>query len=168
LNYVELHASSAFSFLEGASLPEKLIGIAAEFEMPAMAIVDRDGVYGAPRFHLAATKTGVQAHIGAEVTVSINSNSGIRNSNFLRYPLLAQNRQGYQNLCRLLTRMKLRSPKGQGVLAEDELAEFSQGLICLTGGNNGPLTAAIRNGPARGRDRHLRTRQSLHRAAAPL
>src|SRR5256712_11071283 len=103
--------------------------------MPAIALLDRDGVYGAPRFHLAAKKAGIQPHIGAEVT----STTGVR------YPLLAETREGYQNLCRLLTRMKLRAPKGKGAVTEDELAEYSHGLICLTGGEHGPLTMAIPN-----------------------
>ena len=67
--YLELHARSAFSFLEGASVPEELIAAALELEMPAMALLDRDGVYGSPRFHLAAKKNGIKAHIGAEITV---------------------------------------------------------------------------------------------------
>src|SRR2546427_9360232 len=133
--YVELHATSAFSFLEGASLPEEFVGAGAEYSMPAIALLDRDGVYGAPRFHLAAKKAGIQTHIGAEVT----STTGVR------YPLLAETREGYQNLCRLLTRMKLRAPKGKGAVTEDELAEYSHGLICLTGGEHGPLTMAIPN-----------------------
>src|SRR5690349_13182261 len=66
--YIELHSRSAFSFLEGSSLPEELAGVCAELGMPAMALLDRDGVYGAPRFHLAAKKLGVRAHIGAEIT----------------------------------------------------------------------------------------------------
>ena len=66
--YVELHARSAFSFLEGASLPEDLIATCANLNMPAMALMDRNGVYGAPRFHMAAKKAGVKAHIGAEVS----------------------------------------------------------------------------------------------------
>ncbi|MGH9792275.1 MAG: PHP domain-containing protein, partial [Candidatus Acidiferrales bacterium] len=66
--YVELHARSAFSFLEGASQPEELVEVCAEQGLPAMALLDRDGVYGAPRFHHAAKKKGVRAHIGAEVT----------------------------------------------------------------------------------------------------
>src|SRR6516165_1659008 len=133
--YIELHASSAFSFLDGSGLPEEYIGAAAEYGMPAMALLDRDGVYGAPRFHLAAKKAGLQAHIGAEIT----STTGIR------YPLLAETREGYQNLCRLMTRMKLRAPKGKGAVTEAELAEYARGLICLTGGECGPLTTAIRN-----------------------
>jgi error-prone DNA polymerase len=134
-SYIELHAGSAFSFLEGGALPEELIGAGAEYGMPAMALLDRDGVYGAPRFHLAAGKAGLQAHIGAEVT----STSGVR------YPLLAETREGYQNLCRLMTRMKLRSPKGKGAITEDELADHARGLVCLTGGEYGPLTTAISN-----------------------
>src|SRR5579884_3137174 len=66
--YVELHSASAFSFLEGASLPEEMAARCAESGMPAMALLDRNGVYGAPRFHLAAEKSGVRAHIGAEIT----------------------------------------------------------------------------------------------------
>ena len=68
-SYVELHARSAFSFLEGASVPEELIAVALELNMPAMALLDRDGVYGAPRFHLSAKKNGIKAHIGAEISV---------------------------------------------------------------------------------------------------
>jgi error-prone DNA polymerase len=68
--YVELHAASAFSFLEGASLPEDLIQRAAELNMPAMALLDRNGVYGAARFHTLARKHGVRAHVGAEIAVS--------------------------------------------------------------------------------------------------
>jgi error-prone DNA polymerase len=138
--YIELHAASAFSFLEGAALPEEFAGTCAEYEMPAMALLDRDGVYGAPRFHKAATKAGIRAHIGAEVTTLTG----------VRYPLLAETREGYQNLCRLLTRMKLRAAKGKGAITENELAGHARGLVCLTGGDCGPLTQAIpdNNGPA--------------------
>ncbi len=121
-SFVELHARSAFSFLEGACLPEELAGACAEFQMPAMALLDRNGVYGSARFHLAAAKAGVRAHIGSEITCD----------NGLTYPLLAASREGYQNLCRLVTRMKLRAKKGEGAATLDELAEFSGGLICLT------------------------------------
>ena len=66
--YIELHSRSAFSFLEGASLPENLVAACANLNMPAMALLDRDGVYGSPRFHMAAKKARIRAHIGAEVT----------------------------------------------------------------------------------------------------
>jgi len=68
--YIELHARSAFSFLRGASTPEELIAVCSELNMPAMALMDNDGVYGAARFHLAGQKLKVKAHIGAELTVS--------------------------------------------------------------------------------------------------
>src|SRR5579864_5376127 len=68
--YVELHGASAFSFLRGASLPEDLMERAAEVEMPAVALVDVHGVYGAPRFYQAARRTGVRALVGAEVVLS--------------------------------------------------------------------------------------------------
>src|SRR5882724_3657153 len=93
--YVELHSRSAFSFLEGASLPEELAGMCAELGMPGMALLDLNGVYGAPRFHLAAKKVGVKAHIGAEITFLPEHPT--------RLPLLAASRVGYQNLCRLIT-----------------------------------------------------------------
>jgi error-prone DNA polymerase len=134
--YIELHARSAFSFLEGSSLPEELIGACAAHNAPAMALLDRDGVYGSPRFHLAAKKLSIRAHIGAEVT----STAG------WRYPLLVESREGYQNLCRLITQMKLRARKGEGCVRPEEISEMSKGLICLTGGNEGPLAHALAQG----------------------
>ncbi|HUI42828.1 MAG TPA: error-prone DNA polymerase [Terriglobia bacterium] len=121
--YVELHARSAFSFLEGASLPEDLAARAAEVGLGAVALLDRDGVYGAPRFYAAARKTGLRAHVGAEVT----------SAEGFRYALLAATRTGYQNLCRLITCMKMRAPKGEGAVTEEDLAAHAEGLICLTG-----------------------------------
>jgi error-prone DNA polymerase len=145
MNYVELHARSAFSFLEGASAPEELIAAGLEFEMPAMALLDRDGVYGAPRFYLSAKKNGLKAHIGAEISVKTDKN---QNPSVCSIPVLVGNRQGYQNLCRLITLMKMRVPKharpGECVVTSEELAEHAGGLICLTGGFDGPLARAIR------------------------
>ena len=138
--YTELHARSAFSFLEGAVLPEELASACKEKGMSAMAVLDRDGVYGAPRFYLAAKKIPIQAHIGAEVT----SGEG------WRYPLLVASREGYQNLCRLITRMKLRARKGEGSVAAEEVSEKAHGLICLTGGDEGPLAHALAQGGVAG------------------
>ena len=67
--YIELHAASAFSFLQGASLPETLVERAAALDYPALALLDADGVYGAPRFHKAAKQAGLKAIIGAELTI---------------------------------------------------------------------------------------------------
>ena len=134
--YIELHARSAFSFLEGASLPEELAEVCAELEIPAMALLDRDGVYGVPRFHLAAKKSSLRAHIGAEVT----------SADGWRYPLLVETRAGYQNLCRLITRMKMAARKGEGSISAEEVPEKAVGLICLTGGEEGPLAHALVHG----------------------
>jgi len=134
--YIELHARSAFSFLEGSSLPEELIDACAAHNVPAMALLDRDGVYGSPRFHLAANKLSIRAHVGAEVT----STAG------WRYPLLVESREGYQNLCRLITQMKLRARKGEGCVRPEEISEMSSGLICLTGGDEGPLAHTLAQG----------------------
>jgi error-prone DNA polymerase len=135
--YTELHARSAFSFLEGASVPEEMAAACAAHGMAAMAVLDRDGVYGAPRFYLAAKKSSVKAHIGSEVTCAFG----------WRYPLLVKSREGYQNLCRLITRMKLRAPrKGEGHIDREDLAGLHAGLICLTGGEEGPLAAALTSG----------------------
>jgi error-prone DNA polymerase len=154
-DYVELHTRSAFSFLEGASMPEFLIQQAADIEMPAMALLDRNGVYGAPRFHMEGKKRGVRAHIGAEIAVS-DLGQRLRPAAYLphqypiepvRLPLLAKSRTGYQNLCRLLTRFKLReSTKAEGSALINELQEYGAGLVCLTGGSEGPLTAALAQG----------------------
>ena len=150
--YVELHAASAFSFLDGASLPEALVERAAALGYPAIALLDRDGFYGAPRFHLAAKKAGLKAIIGAELTVATEvrgprsevRRSGIRDprtsvagprtsDSLVRLPVLIESRIGYQNLCRLLTMMKLRSAKGEGGLALDELDGRTAGLVALGG-----------------------------------
>jgi error-prone DNA polymerase len=195
--YIELHARSAFSFLEGSSLPEDLISIAAARQYPAMALLDRDGLYGSPRFHLAAEKAKVKAHIGAEVTCELfspqrhrgtektktletsiaekkhprtchcelseesafsqrvpmppaallpNLQSEISNLRLPRLPLLVSSRGGYKNLSQLLTRMKLRNKKEEGAVFEHEIAQHAQGLICLTGGEEGPLAHALARG----------------------
>ncbi len=153
--YVELHARSAFSFLEGASLPETLMCQCAALGMPAMALLDRNGLYGAPRFHLAGQKVGVSAHIGAEVAVR-DAGERLRPPEWLphrvpaepaRFPLLAESQAGYQNLCRLITRYKLREgTKAEGAATLSDVAEYAAGLICLTGGDEGPLAAALARG----------------------
>ncbi|MGD0134698.1 MAG: PHP domain-containing protein, partial [Bryobacteraceae bacterium] len=119
--YVELHARSAFSFLEGSSVPEELVARAKSLDFPALALLDRDNISGAARFHMAAKKAGIRAHIGAEITCTDGHS----------YPLLAENRTGYQNLCRLITRMKMRAKKGEGAATPEEFTEFSAGLVCL-------------------------------------
>jgi len=117
--FVDFHTRSAFSYLEAASLPEDLVQRASELGHGAMALMDRDNLCGAPRFYMAAKKIGAKAHIGAEIT---------REDGNL-YPLLVENRTGYQNLCRLITSMKLRAPKGEAAASQEELERFSAGLV---------------------------------------
>src|SRR6266480_5593741 len=122
-SYVELHACSAFSFLRGGSFPEHLAEVAAELEMPAMALLDRNGVYGAQRFSVAAREHGVRPIIGAELSMEDGSLLSV----------LLENRTGYKNLCGLLTQAHLRSEKGKCAVRWDELAEFAEGLLPLLG-----------------------------------
>ncbi len=160
--YVELHAASAFSFLEGASDPEKLIERAVELEMPAMALLDRNGVYGSARFHASARRNDVRAHIGAEVSVS-SLGSRLTPPAWLphqhlpepaRLLLLCKSREGYQNLCQLITRFKMReTTKQEGAANFEDLQQYASGLICLTGGDEGPLAATLmRGGEEAGRE----------------
>jgi error-prone DNA polymerase len=121
--YVELHACSAFSFLRGGSFPEQLAEVAAELEMPALALCDRDGVYGAQRFSVAAREHGIRPIIGAELSMEDGS----------ILPVLVENRTGYNNLCQLLTQAHLRSEKGKCPVSWDELPEFADGLLVLLG-----------------------------------
>jgi len=157
-DYIELHARSAFSFLEGASTPEELIGACSELKMPAMALLDRDGVYGAARFHLAAKKIGIKAHIGAEVSVQRPKSKDQRPTDVVAIPLLVRNRNGYQNLCRLITLMKMRVPKhakpGECVVTPDELTSHAEGLVCLTGGSDGLLAKEFHHRGHRGAQRN--------------
>ena len=153
--YVELHATSAFSFLAGASQPEALVERAAELGQPAMALADRNGLYGAARFHTAAKRIGMRAHIGAEIAVSDFGNK-LTPPAWMphqcpqepsRIVLLCASRTGYQNLCQLITRFKMReATKAEGAATLADLEEFSSGLVCLTGGEEGPLAAALDRG----------------------
>src|SRR5213596_4030079 len=121
--YIELHASSAFSFLRGGSFPEQLAEVAAELEMPAMALLDRNGVYGAQRFSVAAREHGVRPIVGAELSMEGGS----------ILPVLVENRTGYKNLCELLTQAHLRSEKSKCAVHWNELSEFTEGLVALFG-----------------------------------
>ena len=131
--YVELHARSAFSFLRGASLPSALAARAVEVGLPGLAVVDRNGFYGSPRFWMAAQECGIRAIYGCELTMEDGS----------VFPLLVRNTAGYQGLCRLLTRSALRSPKGEGTVLWDELEEVAPHAICLTGDEEGPVIKAL-------------------------
>lgn len=134
--YVELRCRSAFSFLSGAALPEELARRAAELGHSALALSDVGGFYAAPRFAKACAQHGIRPLFGAELEVE-------------GHPLLLLCEQpvGYRNLCRLLTRERMRArsddPETAAPLGFSELEEHAQGLIALTGGGEGLLGAAI-------------------------
>jgi error-prone DNA polymerase len=187
--------------------------VCAGYGMSAMALLDRDGLYGSPRFYLAAQKAKLKAHIGTEVSCepfSLQRNSSpqrhpltplrgsfgtetprqkskskllekphslkprhserceehaflprtalpapdlqpeiknLKSSGDFRLPLLVSSRTGYRNLCQLITRMKLRAQrKEEGAVLEHELEQNASGIVCLTGGDEGPLAAALKKG----------------------
>ncbi|HZJ38905.1 MAG TPA: error-prone DNA polymerase [Chthoniobacterales bacterium] len=121
--YIELHACSAFSFLRGGSSPEELAKTAAKLQMPSMALLDRNGVYGTQRFSVAAREHNLRPIVGAELSMDDGA----------ILPVLVQNRSGYKNLCELLTQAHLRSEKGSCLVRWNELTEFTSGLIALVG-----------------------------------
>ncbi|HEY5055252.1 MAG TPA: PHP domain-containing protein, partial [Acidobacteriaceae bacterium] len=136
-------------------MPDSLMQQAAHLNMPAMALLDRNGLYGAARFHMQGQRCGVQAHIGAEVAVH-DLGQRLQPAKYLPHqfppepvslPLLAESRLGYQNLSRLITQFKLReTTKAEGATTIADLEMYSQGLVCLTGGGEGPLAAALAHG----------------------
>jgi len=161
--YAELRASSAFSFLDGSSPPEDLVERAAALELPAMALVDRNGVYGAPRFYKAALAAGLKALVGAEVVLSqpaaspkskarasqrrAASQSSIQSPKerdaVPRLTLLVENRIGYKNLCRLITAGALGKAKGETSVSWEQVEAHAEGLHALTGGPESPVGRAL-------------------------
>jgi len=165
--YIELHAHSAFSFLDGASTPTELAGAAAELGYPAFALTDHDGVWGSMEFAHACKGLGVRPITGTEATVSPPARSRfepLSGSNLDRGPgvahvtLLVEDATGYRNLCRLLskahshTRDSTGRTAGQPSLTLEQLEEHADGLLCLSGcAGSGALAGAWERGePARG------------------
>ncbi|MEM7356667.1 MAG: error-prone DNA polymerase, partial [Acidobacteriota bacterium] len=154
LRYTELHVASAFSFLDGASQPEDLVERAAALDLPAVALVDRMGVYGAPRFHKAAKAAGIRALVGAEVVFAdpnekktqaktTRREASRRSAGGERLVLLVKNAKGYRNLCRLLTAAARQRPKGDARVTWPMLHAHAAGLHCLTGDGGGVLAKAL-------------------------
>lgn len=146
LQYIELHARSAFSFLRAASQPEQLVEQAAKLELPALAVLDRDGVYGTARVHKAAGEQKIRPIVGAELTLEDGS----------VLPLLVESREGYRNLCKLITRAKLRGTKQDAPVFWNDLPDFSKGLVALTGDEEGPVRRAIERGDMAGAEQATR------------
>ena len=169
MSYVELHCHSAYSFLDGASQPEELAARAAELGYEALALTDHDGVYGSLEFAHAAKFFGVRAITGAEVTIGVGSTeptksggagyagTGAGNAGGTHVTLLVETRQGYANLCRLLTAAHAgtrrpgredREPLPPSVSLE-LVAELNEGLVCLSGCARQGLGVRNPNGAAR-------------------
>ncbi len=126
-----LWCKSGYSFLEGASQPDELVEEAQRLGLAALALCDRDGVYGIVRAHKRAKELGLQLVTGTEVTLQDRST----------LVLLAATREGYANLCQLVTIGRLRSAKGECAVAWEEVAEHAPGLVALWGGERGALGA---------------------------
>jgi len=158
--YVELRCRSAFSFLEGVATPEDLADTAAALGHRTLALADRDGVHGAPRFWKAGKRAGLRPLVAAEVTVAYGRGSFLREGRLL---LLVESRAGYRNLCKLVTLGRARMPKGQSRVLLEEVEEHALGLLCLGGGESSLLAGVLQ-----GRDELdvLRLGRRLHAAFA--
>jgi error-prone DNA polymerase len=130
VRYTPLFCKSSFSFLEGASQPEELIEAAAARGLTSLALTDRDGVYGIVEAHVAAKEAGVKLIVGSEI--SIDDGSTI--------VLLARNRNGYANLCQLITVGRRRCEKGTSSVGWREVYEHAPDLVALWGGERSLLT----------------------------
>ena len=150
--YAELHAASSFSFLRGSSQPEDLVARAAALGLPAVALLDRNGVSGSPRFYKAAQEAGIRALVGAEAVIDRPQASAVSrqreerpalDDEETRVNLLVRSRQGYRNLCRLLTAGALNHPKGEARIDWSLLEEHAAGLHCLAGAEADPVGRAL-------------------------
>ena len=129
MSYAPLWVKSNFSFLEGASHPDELVDEAHRLGLSALALTDRDGLYGIVRAHVRAKELGIKLLIGSQVTLTDGS----------VIVLLVQSREGYRNLCRLLTKGRLCSPKGESSVSWREVCEHAEGLLALWGGDQSLL-----------------------------
>jgi error-prone DNA polymerase len=133
LPYAALWCKSNASFLRGASHPEELVDKAAELGLAAVAITDVDGVYGIVRAHVRARELGVHLLVGSEITIEDGT----------RIVLLAESHDGYRNLCRLITKGRLRCEKGEAWMTWREVCEHARGLVALWGGEHSLLASRI-------------------------
>lgn len=135
-NFFELHTRSAFSFLASGSRPQAIAHRAADLGMAGAALLDRDTVAGAVRFHFEARARGIKPIVGSEITMEDGS----------LLSLVPMTLKGYQNLSRLITTIKLRHKKGEHFAARADIESHSEGLLCFTGGADGFMHQSIRSG----------------------
>ena len=157
MSYAVLWCKSNFSFLEGASHPDELVEQAHALGVQALALTDRDGVHGAVRAHVKARELGVSLIVGAEVTIGTEDTTATATASAAATDtaapgipagtppptstcvLLATNRTGYANLCRLITAGRLRRPKGESCVSWSEVCARADGLVALLGGDRSVL-----------------------------
>jgi error-prone DNA polymerase len=133
LKYAELHCWSNFTFLEGGSHPEELIERAADLGLAAIALTDRDGLYGSVRFASHAKRRGIDAIVGSELTFEDGS----------RLVLLVEDAVGYANCCELISLAQMRGSKGDARLRIEDFDGRTGGLIALSGGAHGAVERAL-------------------------
>ncbi len=146
MHYAELHCRSYFSFLDGSSAPEDLVERAHTLGYRGLALTDVDGVYGAPRAHLAARAFGLPLVVGAELTIADLESEASPGPGFRpagRVVLLAQDGHGWARLCKVVSAGRQRHPKGSACVPWDELAHDTRGLVALSGGSSGPIDRAL-------------------------
>jgi DNA-directed DNA polymerase III PolC len=151
--FVHLHTHSAFSFLYGTFTPETLVQRAKEMGFKAVALTDKNGLYGAIRFYKAARSAAIQPIFGSEITL-LDGTSLI---------LLAVSFEGYKNLCRLLSRAHAEGPRGKPACSLSSLTAFTQDLICLTGGRDGRFQSLISTANLDQASRWLHTLKEIFR-----
>jgi error-prone DNA polymerase len=134
-DFFELHTRSAFSFLSSGSQPQAIAHRAADLGMSGAALIDRDTVAGAVRFHFEARARGIKPIVGSEITMECGS----------LLPLVPMTLKGYQNLSRLITTIKLRHKKGEHFATRADIENYSEGLLCFTGGADGFMHRSIKN-----------------------
>jgi len=151
--YAELHCRSNFTFLEGASHPEELVERAVEVGLAAVALADRDGLYGAVRFAKAAAPQKLAAIVGVELTlerpdVRTKRRSPPDSAQQPRIVLLAEDETGYANLARAISAAQLRGKKRDARLRSSDLDGKNAGLIALSGARYGWAEEALLRGDA--------------------
>ncbi|MBR9820671.1 MAG: DNA polymerase III subunit alpha [Rhodobacteraceae bacterium] len=145
--FIHLRVHTEYSLLEGAMRLKKLPALCAKMEMPAVAVTDTNNCFSALEFSVTASGAGVQPIIGCQVSVAWHQpQPGDKQRPSGPVVLLAQFERGYQNIMKLNSCLYLDK---QGALPEvtmEELAAYSEGLICLTGGPDGPVGALLQTG----------------------
>jgi error-prone DNA polymerase len=155
--FVHLDVRSCFSLKEGAFTPEQLVSRAALLGMPAVAICDRDGLYGAARFVKACEEQGVKPILGASLTVRgggpppddgkaarrVPKPPGRRDADDTHIVLLAQDAVGYSNLCRLITDAHMLGERSDPSVTASQVCAHAAGLVALLGPTSAPGRLAV-------------------------